>query len=330
MPNNKPLTDPIYDWIEIFRAGKQTDSTGNTYNWQVSDLEQIVKNYQHVPVVIGHPKTDSPAWGWTSQIRRNGNSLEVKLTDLAAEFVEGVKNRRWPNRSVRLIKKGDNYQLAHIGFLGAAPPAIEGMKKIYTTHNQEFIDIDMTQQKEHSFTESTVDSPNKLENWPEIVKTITNMAAELTELKQFVKKPDGVENSQSGNKEPENDSNYASLSLDYQNLADQLQQERISRKQEQYHHWIQDNINNGKILPASTDGLLNAMLYMSEIPNDSIQFTKPDGQKKKLALIEWFKQFVEKQPQKIELGVESTAFSLPDDDDPLITILKKQHIKEPK
>lgn len=46
---------------------------------------------------------------------------------MAVEFAEAVENRRYPNRSVRLVKTDNGFKLGHIGFLGAKPPALGGM-----------------------------------------------------------------------------------------------------------------------------------------------------------------------------------------------------------
>ena len=119
-------------WIEIFKSGEQTDSAGNTKNWTDADLDTIVTKYNNqaegdkheAPVVIGHPVTDSPAYGWVEELKRDGNILLAKLKELTPQFVEWVKNGLYKKRSVSLY---EDLSLKHVGFLGGVPPAVKGL-----------------------------------------------------------------------------------------------------------------------------------------------------------------------------------------------------------
>lgn len=121
------------DWIEVFQAGKHTDSAGKTATWSPDDLDQIVANFsaeQPAPLVIGHPKTDSPAWGWTSAIKRVGNKLLAKFSQVPETVANAVREGRYRNRSVKLAQGDHGWKLIHVGLLGAAPPAVEGLASI--------------------------------------------------------------------------------------------------------------------------------------------------------------------------------------------------------
>ncbi len=124
------------DWFEIFRAGEQTDSSGRTTKFTQIDLDSIVKNHDEknpAPLVIGHPKTDDPAYGWTQDLKREGDSLFAKARPTAEEFEEAVRDERYPNRSVSLMPDVDGgWRLRHIGFLGAKLPAVEGMPRLHS------------------------------------------------------------------------------------------------------------------------------------------------------------------------------------------------------
>lgn len=121
------------DYIEVFQAGKHTDSAGNTRNWSRADLDQVVSNFdaaQPAPLVIGHPKTDSPAWGWTESLKRVGNKLLAKFNQVPQSVADAVRDGRYRNRSVKLASGQDGWHLVHVGLLGAAPPAVEGLAPI--------------------------------------------------------------------------------------------------------------------------------------------------------------------------------------------------------
>jgi len=116
------------DWIAIFKTGTHTDSNGNVRTWTEADLDAIVKKYNpkehESPVVIGHPKDNSPAYGWVERLERKGGVLYAKLKDLVPEFVDMVKKGLYKKRSISLYP---DMTLRHIGFLGAMPPAIKGL-----------------------------------------------------------------------------------------------------------------------------------------------------------------------------------------------------------
>lgn len=115
--------------IEIFRSGTHTSKDGKTRSWSEADLHQIAEKYNsqkehEAPVVIGHPKENAPAYGWVESLEAVGDTLFANLKDLAADFVEAVKQRRYPKRSMSLYTDG---LLKHVGFLGAVPPAVKGL-----------------------------------------------------------------------------------------------------------------------------------------------------------------------------------------------------------
>ncbi|HET7300105.1 MAG TPA: phage protease [Oleiagrimonas sp.] len=121
------------DWIEVFQTGKQTDSAGRTQTWSREDLDQMVANHdasQPAPLVIGHPKNDSPAWGWTRAVKRVGNKLVAKFSHVPDAVADAVREGRYRNRSIKLSRGESGYKLIHVGLLGAAPPGVEGLAPI--------------------------------------------------------------------------------------------------------------------------------------------------------------------------------------------------------
>lgn len=116
------------EWTEIFRAGDYGDKGAYT----AADLDGMVANFNsedQVPIVIGHPQTDSPAWGWISAVKRVGEVLQGKIGELHAEFSKALAEKMFKNRSVRIVKTAAGPKLLHLGFLGAALPQVEGLKQ---------------------------------------------------------------------------------------------------------------------------------------------------------------------------------------------------------
>lgn len=118
----------LTDWIAIFKTGTHTDGAGNTRTWGAQDLDQIVAQFKPAdhepPVVIGHPVTDAPAYGWVGEVKREGELLYARLKDLVPEFVQMLKEGRFKKRSIALYP---DLTLRHVGFLGATPPAVKGL-----------------------------------------------------------------------------------------------------------------------------------------------------------------------------------------------------------
>lgn len=125
-------------WFEIFKAGTQTDSRGNSREWSESDLDNIIRNTEasgvDIPLVYGHPKDNSPAMGWVDKVKREGNRLLARIKEIQPEMKTNIQKRLYPNRSISL--RSDN-TLRHIGFLGGVAPAVKGLGPINFSAGEE-------------------------------------------------------------------------------------------------------------------------------------------------------------------------------------------------
>ncbi|WP_080612362.1 hypothetical protein [Shewanella xiamenensis] len=132
MPKNTDTPSGFSQWIEIFRAGTQTDSKGRKRTFTQDELDSIIANHSAddpAPIVIGHPKENAPAYGWTAGLRRVGDTLLAQFSDVVPEFAAACKKRLYRKRSVSIEPTEDGgWRLNHVGFLGAAAPAVKGLK----------------------------------------------------------------------------------------------------------------------------------------------------------------------------------------------------------
>jgi hypothetical protein len=118
----------IGEWTEIFRAGDY----GARGRYSEGDLDGIIANFNatdQVPIVVGHPQMDSPAWGWLAELKRSGSVLLGKIGELHKDFAEAIAEGKFKNRSVRIARTAAGPKLMHLGFLGAALPRVEGLKQ---------------------------------------------------------------------------------------------------------------------------------------------------------------------------------------------------------
>jgi len=161
-------------WIEIFRTGTFTDSSGTTETFTESDLDRIVRKYNEkveqepsyeAPLVKGHPKSDSPAHGWVERLARRGNVLYAKLKSLTKEIIEEIREGKFRRVSISLYP---DYLLRHIGLLGGDTPAVKGLKPI------SFVELDDSRTFEYSDGES--------QNFSELREEIRRLEIENSRL----------------------------------------------------------------------------------------------------------------------------------------------------
>ncbi|MEL7168501.1 MAG: peptidase, partial [Bacteroidota bacterium] len=135
------------DWLHIFTAGRRTSGNGVEVDFSDDVLAGIAATYDpdvhEAPLVIGHPKLDAPAYGWVGQMRATGERLEVAPVQVEAQFADMVNEGRFKKRSASfylptsprhpLHREGQAAPefpyLRHVGFLGAAAPAVPGLDR---------------------------------------------------------------------------------------------------------------------------------------------------------------------------------------------------------
>ena len=118
------------DFVPIFKGGKQTDSHGREHNGDALIDKAVAKfdpSHHEPPIVIGHPKQNSPAFGWVKDLKKVGKLLYAKFKDVVPEFENMVKKGLFKKRSASFYPDGE---LRHVGFLGAMPPAVKGLADI--------------------------------------------------------------------------------------------------------------------------------------------------------------------------------------------------------
>jgi hypothetical protein len=137
----KPCQNSGMKPFEIFRTGTHTSSSGQTLAFAGADLEAIASGYDksvhHAPIVVGHPKQDNPAYGWIEKLAIVNGRLLATAADVDPAFAELVKTKKFSKVSAAFYAPTSpnnptpgSYALRHVGFLGAAAPAVKGLKAI--------------------------------------------------------------------------------------------------------------------------------------------------------------------------------------------------------
>lgn len=150
--------------IHIFKTGTHTDSHGQTLTFSESDLAAAVAAYDpnlhQAPIVVGHPKTDNPAYGWVQALTGDNGNLFAAPEQVNPEFSEQVANGAYKKVSASFYPptspanpKPGAYYLRHVGFLGAEPPAIKGLQPIEFSESDDAVTltVDFAEAKKSAF-----------------------------------------------------------------------------------------------------------------------------------------------------------------------------------
>lgn len=165
--------------IEVFRSGEYRDSGGNTQFYSKEKLKLIADLYNSrvaedssskAPIVKGHPKSDEPALGWVDYLRCDEDILKAKVSKVDTSFMDEVKSGRYKKISVSLY---NNLLLKHIGFLGAAAPAVKGLKDVEYEENYSELDDFELEENEINNSKLVKDCKDELSEFEEL-KSVNN------------------------------------------------------------------------------------------------------------------------------------------------------------
>lgn len=135
--------------IEVFRPGTFVPMSGVPVTMTAEDLKAIAAAYDPAaaptPCVVGHPKTEDAAYAWASGFSYDEASerLVAEVDQIEPAFGEAVKKGSYKRISLSLFSptapnnpKPGAWYPKHIGFLGAAAPAVPGLKPVSFAEDQ--------------------------------------------------------------------------------------------------------------------------------------------------------------------------------------------------
>jgi hypothetical protein len=134
--------------LHIFKPGSHTAMSGVSFDFSESDLAATVSAYNpalhEAPMVIGHPKHDAPAAGWIKSLTATAQGLIAEPQQVDAAFAEQVAKGSYKKISASFYHPDASnnpvpgvYYLRHVGFLGAQPPAVKGLRPIELADDEE-------------------------------------------------------------------------------------------------------------------------------------------------------------------------------------------------
>ncbi|MEW5972330.1 MAG: peptidase [Pseudomonadota bacterium] len=125
--------------IHIFKAGTRTAMSGEVISFSEADLAASAQAYNpsihEAPLVVGHPRHDAPAYGWVQALEFGEDGLTAIPYQVDPAFAEMYAAGRFKKVSASFYRPNASnnpvpgvWYLRHVGFLGAQPPAVKGLR----------------------------------------------------------------------------------------------------------------------------------------------------------------------------------------------------------
>lgn len=259
--------------IEIFKAGKRQDAHGVEINITTEDLQQAVESYSpeyhEAPAVVGHPQHNHPAYGWVKRLELDGDVLKAEFDQIDPEFAEMVEAGRFKKVSASFYlanspnnpKQGSLY-LRHVGFLGAMPPAVKGLRNPAFAESEEGV-VDFCEPVD---TEPQTSTPNG-----ELSMTQEEIDALLAENEQLKADKAKAEAEKA-------EAELEAVKAENANFCEQL-------------------IGEGKLAPVAKDAALNLLNHSATVASGGVvNFNEGES------LLTVAKAFLEAQPKIVEFN----------------------------
>ena len=282
--------------FEIFRTGTHTSLNGQTKDFSETDLDTIASSYdpqQHeAPIVIGHPETNAPAYGWIEKIKRVGDRLIAFPKQVSSEFSELVKTGAFKKRSISITP---DLQLNHVGFLGAAAPAVKGLKDVEFAENVDELEFASFEFDPVLELEPDLELNNSLllsEKLDQFSKEISSLK---TSLLQFADK--GL------NKE------------DLDKIHQRIDELRFSMQTNEFELMLNEKLAYGSLTPAMKNKILKIVGFLQKQNFASSEFSTTDFSKQVNSMLT---ELVETFPQlnlNSDFATKEKKTDLKSDDD---------------
>ena len=299
--------------VEILATGTHTANNGKKVEVTPDYLRKMAGGYDiaysEAPVVIGHPELNGPAYGWVKTLYLNPTSSRLLADiDVAPEFAELVRKGFFKKRSSSIYPdlNGKGPYLRHLGFLGAAPPAIKGLADLNLADGKDCYVFEFSQKEAKAMSWKDLFKTRMSEAVdaiPEGAGTLPGAAPQIVlpatvPVVQFSEEDVKKREEAAAKKAKEEAALEFSEKLKTQE-AQRLEAEHkaeVKRK-------IDSLVSEGKVIPAWVKGGLvefaQSLPHLDQASGGSvIQFSEG----KKGSPYEWLMSFLEELPKAIDFG----------------------------
>lgn len=272
------------NWITIARTGRFADSAGQPHTFSTGDLDAIAASYDpkqlEAPLVFGHPQDNAPAFGWVRQLKRQGEELCAQFAQVPPEVQKLVAQGRYKYVSMSLMP--DRTRLRHVGLLGAAVPAIEGLGPVAFAHADSSITINFAAHDMQGV--NNMPTPPTSEDIQQQLGALTEQVNALKAEKAQLQEQLAKMQAEKGSAEQQATAANAEFTAFKQQLSDKQREARVVAL-----------INAGKLPPADKDKTLSFAAALSALPT-TVDFAAQGGGGKISAEEHYFRE-LEQRPE---------------------------------
>lgn len=265
----------LTDWFDVFRCGTHLDHSGKWRTFTEADIDKAIASYQSdsAPIVVGHPTLNAPAFGWIQQFRRQGPTLQARASRVADEFADLVKRGLYKNRSISFNSDGT---FRHVGFLGAAAPAVKGLEDIQFADKGEFITMDTaeTVQTEQAAAQEHVEEV-QVEPEAEVKTAESEAEVQSSRADAAPKTEPEVSLSNLESQQKQFQETVKKLESHIKSLENALNVEQEKNRKVEFAAYADELIRKGRLNPIAKSPLISTMerLFVS----DQANFASPEN-----------------------------------------------------
>jgi hypothetical protein len=330
------MATETYKPIEIAKPGKAVAVSGVAFEFTEPVLRDLSESYDpslhEAPIVVGHPKLDAPAYGSIGEVVYDPASqrLDARPSHVDPDFAEAVNRKLYRAVSLSMYlpdspsnpKPGHHY-LRHVGFLGAHPPAIKGLRQVSFGADEEGV-VTFGEWDERI----TAGLFRRLRDWligsfgqdaadkvlPDYeIQSLADAAAEESARRamDYHSQPAGFSEpeptgesavTQTTDKTAEFAEREAALSTretELQAREQRLRDQEKAADRARSLDFAEQLARDGKILPRDKAGLAE---FHASLPADgALEFGEGDGAVKTTGRA-WFEEFVKRLPKQVDFG----------------------------
>lgn len=318
--------------LEIFKAGSRTDSEGRTWSFSTEQMRAAAEAYDPAvfaaPLVVGHPKNEDPAYGWVKSLSVDGELVTAEPQDVEPQFAELVNAGRFKKISASWFPpehpanpKPGNWYLRHVGFLGAAAPAVPGLKPASFAADQAgFVTVEFSASDfDRAWALSRL--ARGLRDWmlekfgaeeadravPDYL--VQDLETQRVQSQEPITSP-GFSAPQQPLEEPTVDktqeptADFAAREAAIAQREAELNKREAEARKTAIADFAEKLVTEGKVLPAEKGGLVAFMAQLDE--GAEVCFAAGDGEVK-TSPKEWFQGFLQALPPRVDFSEHSAA-----------------------
>lgn len=309
--------------IVIFRTGRHTSMQGDTLDFSEADMAASCAAYDpavhEAPLVVGHPKDTAPAYGWVKGLAMDGADVAADCAQVNPDFAELVKSgafkkvsASWYAPSHPANPKPGVYYLRHVGFLGAQPPAIKGLRAVeFAEDDNQVVTVEFGEASDRSMaglfrtlrefflSEYGADKADKAlpaweVNW--LNDQVAREAAQAEGAAPAFSEPQQTKDTNVG---PNTQPDPAELKRQADDLARQqadFAERQTKFRRDQNAAFLDGLVAQGRPLPMAKDDLLN---FMEAIGGDALVVDFAEGQR---PAADTFREILKAMPATVDFS----------------------------